>query len=328
MFEEKYSRLKFWIISISLYVLIAFLIFFAKIFTAIGQNDYSNILRLIILIISFIWINTLANRIRDYGSNPWIALFSMIPLVNIVLALYYGIVKTKNKEIKGEEKTDSNLSLTKAVYNHTKDIASEIKPTINEYKEKHSTTKNENQTTKNTSPEINEDEIYEKIMIEIEEDKKVKSTWAKALAQSDGDKNKAEAIYIKLRFETFNEEKVQLEELVEDNKKELYEIESKRTELEIMDLILNDGWNKYDNKRLIKGNKIYVPIFKNKFVLVGNDKYYYFKKDYILESNKLFFKELDSFFTCIGNNIYRLNGSDNEFIVTNENGVFSLKQIN
>lgn len=54
--------------------------------------------------------------------------------------------------------------------------------------------------------EINEDEIYEKIMIEIEEDKKVKSTWAKALAQSDGDKNKAESIYIKMRVDEIQSE--------------------------------------------------------------------------------------------------------------------------
>ncbi|GEM_PF-1971670 len=48
---------------------------------------------------------------------------------------------------------------------------------------------------------MNEDEIYEKVMLEIEKDNKVKSTWAKSLAQSDGDKDKAEAIYIKLRVD-------------------------------------------------------------------------------------------------------------------------------
>ena len=284
---------------------------------------------LIVLVVLFIGtilsILTGATQLNPLDVLP---VLSIYVLITIVLILTFIKINKKNEIKQNKISNPNETSFSKAVINHSKDIASEIKPTINEYKEKHSTTKNENQTTKNTSPEINEDEIYEKIMIEIEEDKKVKSTWAKALAQSNGDKDKAEAIYIKLRFEALNEKKVQLEELVEDNKKELYEIESRRTELEIMDLILNDGWNKYDNKRLIKGNKIYVPIFKNKFVLVGNDKYYYFKKDYILESNKLFFEELDSFFTCIGNNIYRLNGSDNEFMVTNENGVFSLKQIN
>ena len=246
-----------------------------------------------------------------------------LSLIGLLLFYVLNIIK---KVLFKAKKTVTPLS--NAVYNHSKDIVNDIKPAINEYKEKHSTTKNENQTTKIINSEINEDEIYEKIMIEIEEDKKVKSTWAKALAQSDGDKDKAESIYIKFRVEALNEGKVQLEELVDDNKKELYEIELRKTESEIMNLILNDGWNQYDNKRLIKGNKIYAPIFKDKFVLVGSDKYYYYQKDYILESNKLFYKELSSFFTCIGNNIYRLNGSDNEFIVTNENGLFSLKQIN
>ena len=37
---------------------------------------------------------------------------------------------------------------------------------------------------------LSEDEIYEKIMLEIEEDKKVKSTWAKAFAQMNGDEIK------------------------------------------------------------------------------------------------------------------------------------------
>jgi hypothetical protein len=40
-----------------------------------------------------IWMNTLANRIRSHGSNPWITLFALVPLVNILLAFYYGIAK-------------------------------------------------------------------------------------------------------------------------------------------------------------------------------------------------------------------------------------------
>lgn len=49
--------------------------------------------------------------------------------------------------------------------------------------------------------QLHEDEIYEKVMIEIEDNHKVKSTWAKALAQSAGNKDKAEALYINLRVE-------------------------------------------------------------------------------------------------------------------------------
>mgnify|MGYP007032857629 CR=1 FL=1 len=44
-------------------------------------------------------------------------------------------------------------------------------------------------------------------MLEIEEDRKVKSTWAKAFAQSDGDENKAQAMYITFRVnEIINKE--------------------------------------------------------------------------------------------------------------------------
>ena len=203
MFGAKYSRLKFWIWSIILLIPFSFISVFVKATeTSIELADLNLSFRFLFLLVIVLWMNSLANRIRDYGSNPWISLFALIPLGNIGLALYYGIAKSKNND---NVKTDET-SLSKAVYNHSKDIASEIKPVINEYKEKHSTTKNENQSTKIINSEINEYEIYEKIMIEIEEDKKVKSTWAKALAQSDGDDKKAESLYINLRVQHIQEE--------------------------------------------------------------------------------------------------------------------------
>ncbi len=207
MFGAKYSRLKFWIVSICLLIPYVILGLILKTIEndEIQESATTPILILsgLVFIISFIWISTLANRIRDYGSNPWISLFALIPLVNIGLALYYGIAKAKNKPENNENINQKDTSLTKAVYNHSKDIASEIKPTLNEYKEKHNslnTIEKETMTIVSNNLEINEDEIYEKIMIEIEEDKKVKSTWAKALAQSDGDRDKAESLYIKSRF--------------------------------------------------------------------------------------------------------------------------------
>ena len=51
---------------------------------------------------------------------------------------------------------------------------------------------------------LKEDEIYDQIGKEIEQDKKVRSVWTKALSQADGDVNKAESQYIKLRFEQLN----------------------------------------------------------------------------------------------------------------------------
>jgi hypothetical protein len=212
MFGAKYSRLKFWIVSICLLIPYVILGLILKTIEndEIQESATTPILILsgLVFIISFIWISTLANRIRDYGSNPWISLFALIPLVNIGLALYYGIVKAKNKPEYNENINQKDTSLTKAVYNHSKDMASEIKPALNEYKEKHSysnTSSKEIITSITNNLEISEDEIYEKIMIEIEEDKKVKSTWAKALAQSDGDDKKANSLYINLRVEKLKE---------------------------------------------------------------------------------------------------------------------------
>ncbi|MAC83379.1 MAG: hypothetical protein CL624_04520 [Arcobacter sp.] len=199
MFGAKYRRLKFWIISICLLIPLSIIKVFVKAFESSGDENSVLILYTIGLIISIVWINTLANRIRDYGSNPWISLFALIPLVNIGLALYYGIAKSKSKPEKKANINSNDSSLTKAVYNHSKDIAGEIKPAINEYKEKHSSV-NQDKNKINVDTIINEDEIYEKVMLEIEEDRKVKSTWAKALAQSEGNKDKAESLYINFRF--------------------------------------------------------------------------------------------------------------------------------
>lgn len=58
------------------------------------------------------------------------------------------------------------------------------------------------------STNMSEDEIYEKIMNEIDNDQKVKSLWAKAFAESDGDENKAKALYIKLRLQSISNENI------------------------------------------------------------------------------------------------------------------------
>jgi len=98
MFGAKYSRLKFWIISICLLFITSFINGMGGIFEGVADNGAQNIalgLYILVTIFSLIWVNTLANRIRDYGSNPWIALFGIIPIVNIILALYYGIANKK-----------------------------------------------------------------------------------------------------------------------------------------------------------------------------------------------------------------------------------------
>jgi hypothetical protein len=50
--------------------------------------------------VTLIWINVLANRIRDFGGNPWLALFAIFPLVNSIFTLYYGIKQYSNEKQK------------------------------------------------------------------------------------------------------------------------------------------------------------------------------------------------------------------------------------
>ena len=135
-----------------------------------------------------------------------------LSLIGLLLFYILNIIK---KVLFKAKKTVTPLS--KAVYNHSKDIVNDIKPAINEYKEKHSITKTVNEMTQSLNSEINEDEIYEKIMIEIEQDNKVKSTWAKALSQSDGNKDKAESLYISMRFEEIKNEILKKQQKEKEN---------------------------------------------------------------------------------------------------------------
>ena len=146
------------------------------------------------------------------GMIKGIVMVISLSLIGLLLFYVLNIIK---KVLFKAKKTVTPLS--KAVYNHSKDIVNDIKPAINEYKEKHSITKTENEMTQSLNSEINEDEIYEKIMIEIEQDNKVKSTWAKALSQSDGNKDKAESLYISMRFEEIKNEILKKQQKEKEN---------------------------------------------------------------------------------------------------------------
>lgn len=212
MFGAKYSRQKFWIILLLLLIPLVVLRMMETLAEAKEDANLMFIIAIGYFVIAGVQLNTLANRIRDYGSNPWLSLLALIPLVNLVVTFYYGIVQYKNKPVDSNTSIHNSPSLSKAVYNHTKDIASEIKPTINEYKEKHQTSKTD---TSNISS-IDEDAIYEKVMLEIEENNKVKSTWAKALAQSEGVKDRAESLYINFRVQNIKNEVEKILEIKEE----------------------------------------------------------------------------------------------------------------
>lgn len=144
---------------------------------------------------------------NSYGTTGLLiaVVIQLLPLligVWFIKVTWKKITHTPQKDNNNQQSSDA--SLAKAVYNHSKDIASEIKPAINTYKEKHQVTKNNNNSASNTYS--NENEIYEQALKEIEEKIQIKSIWAKALAQSDGDTNKANSIYIQLRVNSINED--------------------------------------------------------------------------------------------------------------------------
>lgn len=117
-------------------------------------------------------------------------------------------LEKKINSTNSNDNKSSNISIAKAVVNHAKDTISEIKPTIKKYKEKHQTSQKQfvSSSSATTHKSSDEDKIYEQVMIEIEKDNKVKGTWAKALAQCDGNKDKAQSLYIQLRVEKIKNE--------------------------------------------------------------------------------------------------------------------------
>jgi len=227
----KYSRKQFWIWSVIL--MIANIPIMVLSNAPIGNINEANPLTLIFLVLvaflpSVLWVRALANRIRDYGSNPYIALWAVIPLVNIILALYYGTVQYKKKEDTIQNNQDTaKPSLVKAVKNHAQDIAEDAKENLEEYKEEHQTRKNQTTETTPTSEHvesttvkenIDEDTLYEQAMNEIENDTKVKSLWAKAFANSDGNEEKAKALYIQYRVDDFKRKDEEKQTNIKDGK--------------------------------------------------------------------------------------------------------------
>lgn len=157
------------------------------------------------------------------GDNPSIiaTIFQLTPFLIGIWLIKYSWVKITYTEKIEEISSNTDTSLSKAVLNHSKELIKEIKPAINDYVDKHTKIENPDNFKEEESnminSEINEDEIYENVLLEIEEDNKVKSTWARALAQSEGNKDKAESIYIKERFLTIQKENFKLKDNFDSN---------------------------------------------------------------------------------------------------------------
>jgi uncharacterized membrane protein YhaH (DUF805 family) len=91
MFGAEYSRMKFWLINIP--VIFIGLIFMGMA-RSLGTEGAHSITSLILLATL---IHVLANRIRGFGSNPWLALWAILPLVGLFQAFYYGCKKSGKK---------------------------------------------------------------------------------------------------------------------------------------------------------------------------------------------------------------------------------------
>lgn len=104
VFGANYSRTMFWIVTLTAILVGVFFLAIAKEFSG---NDIL-VMLIFKLVLSFVFINTLANRIRDYGSNPWLALWALLPLVGFVQALYFGI--RHKKPVSGDQNSSSQNS--------------------------------------------------------------------------------------------------------------------------------------------------------------------------------------------------------------------------
>jgi len=88
MFGAKYSRLKFWLINLPV-MFIGLLVM--GVTRASGLAD-ANAVATFVLLLAL--VHVLANRIRGFGSNPWLALWALLPFVGLFQALYYGCKKS------------------------------------------------------------------------------------------------------------------------------------------------------------------------------------------------------------------------------------------
>ena len=181
---------------------------------------------IVILIISATLFSLLGLKLK--GESSLINIIIQITPVIIGFSLIrYSWKKITYSEESKENILNSSQLLVKAVVNHGKEIVQDVKPAINNYIEKHSTdeiivSNSMDKEEHMKCEDINEDEIYDNVMLEIEEDKKIRSTWAKALSLSDGDENKANSLYIKLRVDFLIQEK---KNIIENEKKKIEEQE-------------------------------------------------------------------------------------------------------
>lgn len=95
---------------------------------------------------------------------------------------------------------------------------------------------------------MNEDKAYEEIWNEIESNSQVKSIWARAVSDSDGNSERCKSIYIKLRIANLHEQ--HLEFIKEKQEKEYHDIFKSTQDKYIKNPEYRKGINDYDHARM------------------------------------------------------------------------------
>lgn len=127
MFGAKYSRMKFWLINLPVIFIGLFIMGMTE---AIGSEGTNAIASLIVFVIL---IHFLANRIRGFGSNPWLALWAILPLVGLFQALYYGCKKSgemPQTELKSKKSSVASASVEKTLEYETEEGKVREKSTV------------------------------------------------------------------------------------------------------------------------------------------------------------------------------------------------------
>jgi len=190
------------------------------------------IVLVIVTIFSFLQglgiLNSIGSKVFiAYGSIGAFIFYSTIG--GIFISFTSWAVRASWRGITLEENTTVNTKI-KAKEIATQDITSKV----DNYFDTYSQVKYNDITLENNTniEKLSENNIYEKVMLEIEEEKKVKATWARAFSQVNGNINQAQALYINLRVE---ELKQQEEYKKEKNKQKqtvaYYETKEEKVEL-------------------------------------------------------------------------------------------------
>jgi hypothetical protein len=102
-----------------------------------------------------------------------------------------------------------------------------------------------------TTPEIDEDALYEQAFNEMEGDKRVVATWSRAFAEAGGEDQKAKALYIQARVASLKQGLLEMSEKEEAQRKAEEEAAAKEIEKEIEDAVFGEKINEY-RKMLIE----------------------------------------------------------------------------